>query len=156
MLLLTGIAPAADRRVGGYSIGMRQRLGLASAMLGDPGVLVLDEPINGLDPEGIRWIRDWLRLLAGQGRTVLVSSHLLSEVQQTVDRVVIISKGRIVHEGSLNSLEATSGVLADSLDRHALIAALAGHQFDVRADGILVAGAPRLRSGRSRCGTGSR
>ena len=110
-------------------------------MLGDPGVLVLDEPINGLDPEGIRWIRDWLRLLAGQGRTVLVSSHLLSEVQQTVDRVVIISKGRIVHEGSLNTLEATSGVLADSLDRHALHAALAGHQIDVRADGILVTGA---------------
>lgn len=141
VLTLTGIAPAAKRRVGGYSMGMRQRLGLASAMLGDPGVLVLDEPINGLDPEGIRWIRDWLRLLASQGRTVLVSSHLLSEVQQTVDRVVIISRGRIVHEGSLDTLETTSGVLVDAPDRAALIAALGSRPHVVRGDGVLIDGA---------------
>lgn len=93
-LQLVGLADVADRKVGGYSLGMRQRLGLAFALLGDPGVLVLDEPINGLDPEGIRWMRSLLGQLAGEGRTVLVSSHLLSEVQQSVDRVVIISRGR--------------------------------------------------------------
>lgn len=154
VLVLTGIAGAADRRVGGYSMGMRQRLGLAGAMLGDPGVLVLDEPINGLDPEGIRWIRDWLRMLAREGRTVLVSSHLLSEVQQTVDRVVIISRGRIVHEGSLDTLEATSGVLVDATDRAALKAALGGRAVTERDDGLLVeavtpaeVGALALRAG---------
>ena len=104
MLELTGIADAADRRVGGFSMGMRQRLGLRSRLLGDPGVLVLDEPINGLDPEGIRWIRGLLQQLADEGRTVLVSSHLLSEVQQSVERVVIIAKGRIVYEGTLDAL----------------------------------------------------
>ena len=98
VLAWVGLADAATRRVGGYSLGMRQRLGLAFALLGDPGVLVLDEPINGLDPEGIRWMRSFLRDLAAQGRTVLVSSHLLSEVQQTVDRLVIISQGRLVYE----------------------------------------------------------
>ena len=91
-----GLAEFADRRVGGYSLGMRQRLSLAYTLLGDPGVLVLDEPINGLDPEGIKWIRGFLQRLAHEGRTVLVSSHLLSEVQQSVDDVVIISRGRLV------------------------------------------------------------
>ena len=122
---LTGIAEAADRRVGGFSLGMRQRLGLAFALLGDPGVLVLDEPINGLDPEGIRWIRGLLQRLAAEGRTVLVSSHLLSEVQQSVDSVVIISRGRIVHEGSLDSLAPGTVVVVDSPDRAGLRAALA-------------------------------
>src|SRR6187399_737818 len=101
VLAWVGLADAGNRRAGGYSLGMRQRLGLAFALLGDPAALVLDEPINGLDPEGIRWIRGLLQRLAAEGRTVLVSSHLLSEVQQTVDRVVILSRGRIVHEGSL-------------------------------------------------------
>ena len=97
VLQQVGLAEFADRRVGGYSLGMRQRLGLAFALLGDPGVLVLDEPVNGLDPEGIKWIRSFLRQLASEGRTVLVSSHLLSEVQQSVDSLVIISHGlRIV------------------------------------------------------------
>ena len=125
VLELTGIAEAADRRVGGFSMGMRQRLGLAFALLGDPEVLVLDEPINGLDPEGIRWIRGLLRELAAQGRTVLVSSHLLSEVQQTVDRVVILSHGRVVHEGSLDDLGSSPSVVVDAPDRAALRAALA-------------------------------
>ena len=99
----------ADRRVGGYSLGMRQRLALAYTLLGDPGVFVLDEPINGLDPEGIKWIRGFLQSLAHEGRTVLVSSHLLSEVEQTVDEVVIISRGRLMKTGTLASLELDCG-----------------------------------------------
>ena len=106
VLELVGLADAARRRTGGFSLGMRQRLGLASTLLGDPKVLLLDEPANGLDPEGIAWLRSLLRYLAGQGRTVLVSSHVLSEVQQTVDDVVIIAKGRLVHASSLPELEA--------------------------------------------------
>ena len=104
-----GLAEHADRRVGGYSLGMRQRLGLAYTLLGDPGVLVLDEPINGLDPEGIKWIRGFLQSLAHEGRTVLVSSHLLSEVQQSVDDVVIISRGRLVKTGTLVEPRARLG-----------------------------------------------
>jgi len=139
-----GLADAGRRRVGGYSLGMRQRLGLAAALLGDPGALVLDEPINGLDPEGIRWIRVFLRDLAAQGRTVLVSSHLLSEVQQTVDRVVIISHGRLAYEGTLDGLEAgaTARVHVDAPDREGLARALqaAGAQVDAAADGLHVTG----------------
>ncbi|HXQ55020.1 MAG TPA: ABC transporter ATP-binding protein [Actinomycetes bacterium] len=98
----TGLAAAARRRVGGFSLGMRQRLGLAAALLGDPDVLVLDEPANGLDPEGVHWLRG----LADQGRTVLVSSHLLAEVAQTVDQVVIIDRGRLVAQSTLAALTA--------------------------------------------------
>jgi ABC-2 type transport system ATP-binding protein len=101
-----GLAEFADRRVGGYSLGMRQRLALAQALLGDPPVLILDEPANGLDPAGIAWLRHFLRTLAGEGRTVLVSSHVLSEVQQTVDDIVVIARGRLVRQGSLASLDA--------------------------------------------------
>ena len=121
-----GLAGFADRRVGGYSLGMRQRLSLAYTLLGDPGVLVLDEPINGLDPEGIKWIRGFLQRLAHEGRTVLVSSHLLSEVQQSVDDVVIISRGRLVKRGTLASLEleAAPRTVVDSPDRARLAAAL--------------------------------
>ncbi|MBX3098210.1 MAG: ABC transporter ATP-binding protein [Salinibacterium sp.] len=131
VLELTGIAEAADRRVGGYSLGMRQRLGLAFALLGDPEVLVLDEPINGLDPEGIRWIRGLLQQLAAEGRTVLVSSHLLSEVQQTVERVVIVSHGRIVYEGTLDALESAATAIVDAPDRDALRTALEAAQLVV-------------------------
>ena len=95
LLELVGLADAAGKRAGGYSMGMRQRLGLAAAMIGNPQVLLLDEPTNGLDPEGIRWLRGFLRQLSSEGRTILVSSHLLSEVEQTVDDVVIINRGRI-------------------------------------------------------------
>jgi ABC-2 type transport system ATP-binding protein len=98
------LTEAADRRVGGYSLGMRQRLALAAALLGDPQVLLLDEPSNGLDPEGIAWLRGFLRHFASQGRTVLVSSHVLAEVQQTVDHVVIISRGRLVTSSPLAAL----------------------------------------------------
>lgn len=98
------LADAAGRRVGKFSLGMRQRLGLAGALLGDPEVLVLDEPGNGLDPEGIRWLRGFLRRYAEAGRTVLISSHALAEVAQTVDRVVILARGRLVASSTLAEL----------------------------------------------------
>jgi ABC-2 type transport system ATP-binding protein len=100
---------AAKRRVKGYSLGMRQRLGLAAALLGDPELLVLDEPANGLDPEGVRWLRDFLRSFADSGHTVLVSSHVLAEVAQTVDHVLIINRGQLVRESRLDDLTATVG-----------------------------------------------
>lgn len=107
------LASDSDRRVGGYSLGMRQRLALAVALLGDPAVLVLDEPSNGLDPPGIAWLRGRMRHWAGEGRTVLVSSHVLSEVAQVVDRVVIIDRGRVVREGPLDAIgPETSAVRA--------------------------------------------
>ncbi len=105
VLHLVGLDASADRRVGGFSLGMRQRLALAGTLLGDPSVLLLDEPANGLDPEGISWLRGFLRALAAEGRTVLVSSHVLSEVQQTVDEVVIVNHGRLVHSSPLADLQ---------------------------------------------------
>ena len=110
MLRLVELNGAGNRRVKGYSLGMRQRLSLAGALLGDPRALVLDEPANGLDPQGIRWLRDFLRAQARDGRTVLVSSHVLAEMAQTVDEVVVISRGRLVAQGSLDEL--THGVEA--------------------------------------------
>ncbi|MGI8625515.1 MAG: ABC transporter ATP-binding protein [Geodermatophilaceae bacterium] len=105
VLAQVGMKEAGKRKTGGYSMGMRQRLGLATALLGDPQVLILDEPANGLDPEGIQWLRNFLQHLAHeQGRTILVSSHLLAEVQQTVDRIVIIAGGRLVREGTIAEL----------------------------------------------------
>jgi ABC-2 type transport system ATP-binding protein len=106
VLDFVGLGPVARRRAGGFSLGMRQRLALATTLLGDPPVLLLDEPANGLDPEGIAWLRGLLRHLASEGRTVLVSSHVLSEVEQTVDDVVIIAKGRLVHSSTLEQLAA--------------------------------------------------
>jgi ABC-2 type transport system ATP-binding protein len=104
MLRLVELNGAGKRRVKGYSLGMRQRLSLAGALLGDPRALVLDEPANGLDPQGIRWLRDFLRAQAADGRTVLVSSHVLAEMAQTVDEVVVISRGKLVAQGSLDEL----------------------------------------------------
>lgn len=104
VLALVGLTPAAKRKFKGYSMGMRQRLGIAAAMLGDPGVLILDEPANGLDPEGIRWMRDLLNRLADEGRTVLVSSHLLSEMELLADDVVIIAAGKLVTHGSVSDV----------------------------------------------------
>ena len=106
VLAMVDMSTAARRRVKGYSLGMRQRLGLAAALLGDPEVLVLDEPANGLDPQGIRWLRDFLRSLAAEGRTILVSSHVLSEVAQTVDDVVIIHRGSLVQHAAMAEVEA--------------------------------------------------
>jgi ABC-2 type transport system ATP-binding protein len=106
VLEMTELTPARDRRVKGYSMGMRQRLALAAALLGDPKILMLDEPANGLDPQGMRWLRDILVALAAEGRAVLISSHVLSEVEQTVDSVVVIGAGRLVMQGSLQDLVA--------------------------------------------------
>jgi ABC-2 type transport system ATP-binding protein len=115
VLRLVELESAADRRAGKYSLGMRQRLGLAATLLGDPRVLVLDEPANGLDPQGIRWLRDFLRSMASEGRTVLVSSHVLAEVAQTVDDVVVIHRGRLVQQGPVEALTAAgAGVLVRS------------------------------------------
>ena len=108
VLNLVELTDSADRRVGGYSLGMRQRLGLASALLGDPRVLILDEPANGLDPAGISWLRGLLRELAAQGRAVVISSHVLSEVEQTADAVVIIHEGRLRYSGPLDGLDGES------------------------------------------------
>jgi ABC-2 type transport system ATP-binding protein len=109
LMELVALKDAANRRAGNYSLGMRQRLGLAAALLGDPQVLVLDEPANGLDPQGIRWLRDFLRSLAAEGRAILVSSHVLAEVSQTADDVVVIAKGRSVAQSTLTELIARSG-----------------------------------------------
>ncbi len=109
VLTLVELQGAARRRVKGYSLGMRQRLGLAAALLGNPDLLVLDEPANGLDPEGVRWLRDFLRAFASGGRTVLISSHVLAEVAQTVDQILIINHGRLVAESTLDDLTARVG-----------------------------------------------
>jgi ABC-2 type transport system ATP-binding protein len=129
----TGLAGAARRRVGGFSLGMRQRLGLAAALLGDPEVLVLDEPANGLDPEGVHWLRGLVRGLADQGRTVLVSSHLLAEVAQTVDQVVIIDEGRLIAQSTLAALDRT--VRVRTPDPEALRDLLVARGATVTVDG---------------------
>ena len=103
-LALVGLSPAAKRKFKGYSLGMKQRLGIAAAMLGNPRVLILDEPANGLDPEGIRWMRDLLKAFAAEGRTVLVSSHLLAEMQQLADDVVIIAAGKLIQQGPVDEV----------------------------------------------------
>ena len=108
VLELVELAGAGRRRVGGYSLGMRQRLGLATALLGDPEILIADEPANGLDPEGIAWLRGFLRALANEGRTVVVSSHLLAEVARTADHIVVISGGRLRFDGALGELAGSA------------------------------------------------
>jgi ABC-2 type transport system ATP-binding protein len=148
VLDLVGLTPAADRKFKGYSLGMRQRLGIAAAMLGDPGVLILDEPANGLDPEGIRWMRELLQGLAAQGRTVLVSSHLLSEMQALADDVVIVAAGRLVRQGAvtdvLASMSGGDRVKVRTPEPEKLTAALHGTGVAVTTDGagmLLVSGA---------------
>jgi ABC-2 type transport system ATP-binding protein len=113
VLELVQVEAAADRRVRTYSLGMRQRLGLAAALLGDPELLILDEPANGLDPIGVRWLRTFLQRLAAQGRTVLIASHLLAEVALTVDRVLIIDRGRLLASGRLDELTGPGRTLED-------------------------------------------
>ena len=146
VLALVGLTADARRRVGGFSMGMRQRLELAGALLGDPGVLILDEPANGLDPQGIAWLRDLLRHLASEGRTVLVSSHLLAEMAQTVDDVVIISQGALRAQGPLSSLisQAHSSMRVRSPEPDRLAAVVQGAGFAPRrvaADMVMVDGA---------------
>lgn len=142
VLHLVGLQDDGDTRLGSYSLGMRQRLAVASALLGDPGVLVLDEPANGLDPEGIRWMRLLMRRLADEGRTVLVSSHVLSEIEQVADDVVVLSKGRAVHAGPISELADASGgaVVVDAENRAPLITALSAAKldFDVLRSGVTV------------------
>lgn len=140
VLELVGLTSAANRKVKGYSMGMRQRLGLAAVLLGDPQVLLLDEPANGLDPEGIVWLRQFLRAMAADGRTILVSSHVLSEVEQTVDNIVIINRGTLVRQGKLDELSEHAGhaVIVRSPDSDKLVAALAGKaEIDKLDDGAL-------------------
>jgi ABC-2 type transport system ATP-binding protein len=139
---LVGLQPAARRKARTYSLGMKQRLALATALLGDPEVLVLDEPANGLDPEGIAWLRTFLRTFARAGRTVLVSSHILAEIEQTVDRVVIVSHGRCVYDGHLDDLRSNQRkrILVEAADPGALVEALqvAGiGNIDLTTDGRL-------------------
>ena len=152
VLELVDLTAAANRRARGYSLGMKQRLSLAGALLGDPNVLVLDEPANGLDPQGIRWLRDLLRSLAGEGRTVLVSSHVLTEVAQLADDAVIIARGRLVAEGTVDEIVARAGrgarVRAPERDR--LAAALARGGLQVQPfgeDGLAVLDAEPARVG---------
>ncbi|MFN2563221.1 MAG: ABC transporter ATP-binding protein [Jatrophihabitans sp.] len=144
VLDLVGLRDSAKRKVRGYSLGMRQRLALAAALLGDPRVLVLDEPANGLDPDGIRWLRGLLRHLADQGRTVLVSSHQLNEVQEIADRVVILNHGRLVQSGSIDELTAGSdSVIVRSPNLAALHTALTGQAIQVEpldATGLRIRG----------------
>ncbi len=114
VLEITGMEKAAGRRAGKFSLGMAQRLGIAAALLGDPAVLLLDEPVNGLDPEGIRWIRNLLKNLAAHGRTVLVSSHLISEVAQTADQLIVIGQGRLLAQTTVAELSARSRSLEEA------------------------------------------
>ena len=139
VLEIVGLAAAARKRVSGYSYGMRQRLGIGVALMGDPCVLVLDEPANGLDPEGIRWMRRLLRSFADAGGTVLLSSHQLREVEATVDRLVVISQGRLVREGTLEELTAGAGTRVTALDPAALRTALDRHgiAYEHRAEAEL-------------------
>jgi ABC-2 type transport system ATP-binding protein len=151
VLGIVELQSAGRRRVKGYSLGMRQRLGLAGALLGDPELLILDEPANGLDPDGVRWLRDFLRGLASEGRTVLVSSHVLAEVAQTVDQVLIINHGRLVVESSLQALTAGAGgmVRVRTPRPEQLLQALGDEHLEVtRQDDILhVRGADREQVG---------
>jgi ABC-2 type transport system ATP-binding protein len=152
LLELVELSGAAHRRVGSYSLGMRQRLGLAGALLGDPDLLILDEPANGLDPEGVRWLRDFMRDFAAEGKTVLVSSHVLAEVQQTVDQVVIINKGRLVTFEPLAQLTAHLGggvrVRAPGAHRlHELLAKERIRSSLLDGDELVVHGAPSAQVG---------
>jgi ABC-2 type transport system ATP-binding protein len=143
---LVGLTDAADRHTGGFSLGMFQRLGLATALLGDPGTLILDEPMNGLDPEGIHWIRSLLRQLAADGRTIFVSSHLLAEMAETVDDLVVIGRGRLIAQAALDDFigHARQGVRVRSpqLDELSRLLAGLGATTTLEGDGsLMVSGA---------------
>ena len=140
-----GLEKAARRKAGGYSLGMRQRLGIAAAMLGDPPVLMMDEPFNGMDPEGIIWMRGFLRSLAGQGRAVLVSSHLMSELEGTADHLVIVGRGRVIADTSTRDLlAAASGdrvtLRTASADRAAAVLRRAGAGAAIDGDTVTISG----------------
>jgi ABC-2 type transport system ATP-binding protein len=151
VLALVDLGEAGKRRVKGYSLGMRQRLGLAAALLGDPEVLVLDEPANGLDPHGMRWLREFLRSLAGEGRTILISSHVLAEVAQTVDEVVIIHRGKLIRQAAMGDVEAMAAgstmVRSPHADRLDALLAEGGIEATATAEGRLSVLAPPERVG---------
>ena len=153
LLAFVGLARAADRRVGGYSTGMRQRLAVAGALLGDPRVVVLDEPTSGLDPEGVAWMRRLLHGLAAEGRCVLLASHLLAEVVQTADRVLIIARGRALREADVTSLGGAAELAVRVDDSESLARALtAQHGVEVSATGdgrLVVRGATAEEVGRA-------
>jgi ABC-2 type transport system ATP-binding protein len=133
VLEFAGIASVANKKVGNFSLGMSQRLGIAAALLGDPEVLMFDEPVNGLDPEGIRWIRDFFRSLANEGRTVFVSSHLMSEMAVSADQIIVIGRGKFITQGSVDSLTATAQgtVFVRASDHAQLRSVLAQHEGKV-------------------------
>ncbi|GII77220.1 hypothetical protein Sru01_22020 [Sphaerisporangium rufum] len=145
-----GLAAVAGRRAGGFSLGMRQRLGIAAALLGDPAVLILDEPVNGLDPEGIVWIRTLLRGLSAEGRTVLVSSHLMAEMALTADHLVVVGRGRLIAEGPVDGFAAPREVLVRTPDAARLARALTAAGATVRPHGA--AGPDGVTAGRDATG----
>ncbi|MFD5435361.1 ATP-binding cassette domain-containing protein [Kitasatospora sp. NPDC127067] len=148
-----GLAAAAGRRIGGYSLGMRQRLGIAGALLGDPPVLLFDEPLNGLDPEGVLWVRGLFRRLADEGRTVFVSSHMMAEMEHTADHLVVIGRGRLLADESLTGFAARAGRAAVTVrsaepDRLAAVLTAAGAAVRPGPDGTLaVSGLDATRIG---------
>jgi len=153
VLALVELTDAADRRAGKYSMGMRQRLALAATLLGDPEILVLDEPANGLDPQGVRWLRDVLRGRTAEGHTVLISSHVLAEIAQTVDDVVVISRGRLLHQGKIGDFTGRQTGLVRVQSPHndrlsEVLAGAGGHVRNDDSDGtLLVEGLTRERIG---------
>ncbi len=148
VLEITGIASVARKRAGGFSLGMGQRLGIASAILGDPTTLILDEPVNGLDPEGVRWVRDFVRSYAAAGRTVLLSSHLMSEMALTADHLIVLGRGRVLADASVAQLVAAwtkEDVAVETPHADALASALASDTVTVQrtaANALAVSGAP--------------
>src|SRR6202167_1300568 len=145
VLEFVGISSVAEKKVGNYSLGMSQRLGIAGALLGDPGILLFDEPVNGLDPEGIKWIREFFRALANEGRTVFVSSHLMSEMAVSADEIIVIGRGRFITSGSVNDLtkNAEGTVLVRASDHDKLTAVLASNHgvvHDANDDGLTIGG----------------
>jgi ABC-2 type transport system ATP-binding protein len=154
VLDLVGLRPVANKRAGGFSLGMTQRLGIAAAMLGDPPVLLLDEPVNGLDPEGIRWVRTLMRQLAGEGRTIFVSSHLMSEMAVTADHLIVIGRGRLIANSSTEDFIQRSSersVLVRTPDADRLRQLIAGEGGTVQSTegdgGMVVTGLPAPRIG---------
>lgn len=157
MLELVGLTPAeAKRRVGNYSLGMRQRLGIAHALLGDPEVLILDEPANGLDPAGIRWMRGLLRGFAERGGTVLLSSHLIHEIEIIADELIVIGRGKIVAQGSKEDMLTSAGSKVRSVDQPRLAAALdeAGLSYTTLPDQAFVVEAPTVDVGKAALAAG--
>lgn len=161
VLEMTGLAAVADKRVGGFSLGMGQRLGVAAAMLGDPEVLILDEPVNGLDPDGVMWVRDLVRRLAGEGRTVLLSSHLMSEMAQTADHIIVLGRGRVLADAPVAEFVAggaANTVRVASPDAARLATLLVGPDVTIargeRADTLILSGIAAPAVGHIAAGAG--